>query len=179
MTKFHSILLGAGCFWCVEAILKDLRGIVSVQSGFAGGVSKNPSYKEVCTGQTGHAEVVKVVYNQAEISTETLLGVFFTIHDPTQLNRQGEDIGTQYRSVIFGDKAQQEMAQKVINDLEKQEIWENPVVTEIQSEAEFWPAEAYHEDYFARNPENQYCSAVVAPKVMKARKLFRDRLKNP
>lgn len=177
MAKTNFILLGGGCFWCIEAILKDLRGIISVQPGFAGGKLENPDYKKVYTGKTGHAEVVKLVYDPAEISDKDLLGIFFTIHDPTQLNRQGNDIGTQYRSVIFGNKAQQETAKNLIQELEAQGLWENPVVTEIQDETIFWPADESHEDYFARNPENQYCAAIIAPKVAKARKQFRNRLK--
>ncbi|KMQ83749.1 peptide methionine sulfoxide reductase [Lasius niger] len=178
MSDLHSILLGAGCFWCAEAILKDLQGVKSVQSGFAGGTLKNPSYKDVCTGTTGHAEVVKVVYDSQKITDEDLLGIFFTIHDPTQLNRQGNDIGTQYRSVVFGNKTQQKVAQKLIQTFESQKLWAAPVVTALEDETVFWPADESHEDYFARNPENQYCAAIVAPKVAKARKMFRDRLKN-
>ncbi|QCE32249.1 peptide-methionine (S)-S-oxide reductase MsrA [Acetobacteraceae bacterium] len=178
MSDLPSILLGAGCFWCAEAILKDLQGVQSVQSGFAGGKLENPSYKEVYTGTTGHTEVVKVVYDPKKITDEDLIGIFFTIHDPTQLNRQGDDIGTQYRSVIFGNNTQQEVAKKLIRTLEAEKLWENPIVTAIEDETVFWPADESHEDYFARNPENQYCSAVVAPKVAKARKMFRDRLKN-
>ncbi|MFT8612573.1 MAG: peptide-methionine (S)-S-oxide reductase MsrA [Gluconobacter oxydans] len=178
-TQQSSILLGAGCFWCVEAVFTGLRGIISAEPGYAGGSVDNPSYEDVCTGRTGHAEVVKVVFDPAEIGLEDVLRVFFTTHDPTQLNRQGNDVGTQYRSVIFGDAAQQETARKVRDEIASEGIWPDPIVTSIEGPAHFWPAEEKHHDYFARNPQTAYCAAVVAPKVAKARKLYRDRLKQP
>ena len=178
-SNLSSILLGAGCFWCVEAVFTGLRGIISAEPGYAGGSVENPSYEDVCTGRTGHAEVVKVVFDPAEIGLEDVLRVFFTTHDPTQLNRQGNDIGTQYRSVIFGNAAQQDTASKVLDEITAEGLWPEPIVTSIEGPAYFWPAEEKHHDYFARNPQTAYCAAVVAPKVAKARKLYRDRLKQP
>lgn len=177
MSQTSSILLGGGCFWCVEAIFTGLRGVVSAKPGYAGGHMERPSYEDVCTGETGHAEVVKLVFNPTDISLEDILRVFFTTHDPTQLNHQGDDVGTQYRSVIFGDEEQQKIARAVRDDITNQKIWENPLVTAIEGPTPFWEAEEKHHDYFARNPETSYCAAVVAPKVAKARKLYRDRLK--
>ncbi|GBR70916.1 peptide-methionine (S)-S-oxide reductase MsrA [Gluconobacter kanchanaburiensis] len=174
-----SILLGGGCFWCVEAVFSGLRGIISAEPGYAGGSTPNPSYEDVCTGRTGHAEVVKVVFDPVEIGLDDVLRVFFTTHDPTQLNRQGNDIGTQYRSVIFGAEEEQQTALKVRDELIAEGLWSEPVVTLIEGPVQFWPAEEKHHDYFARNPQTAYCSAVVAPKVAKARKLYRDRLKQP
>ena len=179
MSAHSSILLGAGCFWCVEAVYTGLRGIISADPGYAGGHVDNPSYEAVCTGNTGHAEVVKVVFDPAEISLADVLRVFFTTHDPTQLNREGNDVGTQYRSVIFGDADQQRVAQEVKAEITAEQIWPAPIVTSIEGPAHFWRAEEKHLDYFARNPETAYCAAVVAPKVAKARKLYRDRLKTP
>ncbi len=179
MTTQSSILLGAGCFWCVEAVYTGLRGIISAEPGYAGGSTDNPSYEDVCTGRTGHAEVVRVVFDPAEIGLEDVLRVFFTTHDPTQLNRQGNDVGTQYRSVIFADPAQQETARRVRDEIAAEGIWPDPIVTSIEGPAHFWRAEEKHHDYFARNPQTAYCAAVVAPKVAKARKLYRDRLKQP
>lgn len=176
-TQPSSILLGAGCFWCVEAVYTGLRGIISAEPGYAGGSVENPSYEDVCTGRTGHAEVVKVVFDPAEIGLEDVLRVFFTTHDPTQLNRQGNDIGTQYRSVIFAEPDQQETARRVRDEITAAGIWPDPIVTFIEGPAHFWRAEEKHHDYFARNPQTAYCAAVVAPKVAKARKLYRDRLK--
>jgi peptide-methionine (S)-S-oxide reductase len=171
-------LLGGGCFWCVEAIYRDLRGVTKVQSGYAGGHTSNPSYREVCTGSTGHAEVVQVTYDPAEVSYADLLRIFFVTHDPTTFNRQGNDIGTQYRSVIFtGDESERATAQAVRDEIAAEGIWANPIVTEIAGPAVFWPAEEEHDDYFARNPYSGYCQAVVAPKVVKFRKAFADRLK--
>ena len=178
MSTQSSILLGAGCFWCVEAVFTGLRGIISADPGYAGGHVDNPSYEAVCTGNTGHAEVVKVVFDPEEISLHDILRVFFTTHDPTQLNRQGNDVGTQYRSVIFAaDPAQDAIAREVTQEIAASGIWPAPIVTEIAGPAVFWEAEEKHHDYFARNPETAYCSAVVAPKVAKARKMYRDRLK--
>lgn len=177
MTQTSSIILGGGCFWCVEAIFTGLKGIVSAKPGYAGGHTEYPSYKDVCTGETGHAEVVQVIFNPKEISLEDILRVFFTTHDPTQLNRQGDDMGTQYRSVIFGDNAQQASARTIRDEIAGQDIWGGEIVTSIEGSTRFWEAEESHHDYFARNPETAYCAAVVAPKVAKARKLYRDRVK--
>jgi peptide-methionine (S)-S-oxide reductase len=170
--------LGGGCFWCLEAVFKDLRGVVSVMSGYAGGHVDNPSYEEVCGKKTGHAEVVRVVFDPAELSYADLLRVFFTIHDPTTKDRQGGDVGPQYRSVIFAHSdAQAATARDVVAEIEAAGLHDRPVVTELLPEARFWPAEAEHHDYFARNPWSGYCQAVVAPKVVKFRKVFADRVK--
>lgn len=174
-----SILLGGGCFWCVEAVFTALRGIIRTQPGYAGGSVDNPSYEAVCTGQTGHAEVVNVTFDPEEITLADVLRVFFTTHDPTQLNRQGNDVGTQYRSVIFGCADQQALARKIREEIVAEGLWADPIVTSIEGPAHFWPAEEKHLDYFARHPETAYCAAVVAPKVAKARRLYRDRLKAP
>jgi peptide-methionine (S)-S-oxide reductase len=172
--------LGGGCFWCLEAVFKDLRGVVSVMSGYAGGHVDNPTYEAVCGKKTGHAEVVRVVFDPAELSYADLLRVFFTIHDPTTKDRQGADVGPQYRSVILAHSPEQEAtARQVIAALDAAAIWDDPIVTELVPEAPFWPAEPEHHDYFARNPWSGYCRAVVAPKVAKFRKTFAERLKRP
>ncbi|MBO1361353.1 peptide-methionine (S)-S-oxide reductase MsrA [Acetobacter sacchari] len=172
-TATETAILGGGCFWCVEAVYLTLRGVKSVRSGYAGGHTEHPSYEEVCTGRTGHAEVVAVVFDPLEISYADLLRIFFTAHNPTTLNRQGNDIGTQYRSVIFWTtETQKETAEAVLKEIEAADAWDAPLVTAIEPLTHFWPAEAKHEDYLARNPENAYCQAVVAPKVAKMRKLF-------
>jgi peptide-methionine (S)-S-oxide reductase len=169
---------GAGCFWCVEAVFDELQGVNSVKSGYMGGKTIDPTYKEVCTGQTGHAEVAQIEYNPSEISYEELLEVFWSVHDPTTLNRQGADVGTQYRSVVFyhNDK-QKELAEHYKNRLEVEGVWDKPIVTEISPAEEFYVAEDYHQNYFENNPEQSYCSFVVAPKVDKFRKAFKDKLK--
>lgn len=183
MSATESIVLGGGCFWCVEAVFTGLRGILSAGPGYAGGHVAHPSYEQVCTGTTGHAEVVKVVFDPAQITLHDVLRVFFTTHDPTQLDRQGNDIGPQYRSVVFGDDAQRKVAAEVRDEIAAEGIWPGKIVTAIEPLSEgagrFWPAEEKHRDYFARNPHTAYCAAVVAPKVAKARKLYRDRLKAP
>ena len=170
-----SAVLAGGCFWCLEAAFDELAGVERVQSGYAGGHLANPTYKQVCTGTTGHTEVVKIDYDPAQISYGDLLRVFFTIHDPTTLNRQGHDIGTQYRSAIFymtdAEKDEAASAIKVFTP-----VW-GEIVTEIVKLETFWPAEAEHEDYFVRNPASGYCQTVIAPKITKMRKLFRDQLK--
>lgn len=173
-------VLGGGCFWCVEAVFRDLRGVLAVKSGYAGGLAENPTYKLVCTGTTGHAEVVRVTYDPAQISYADLLRVFFTVHDPTTLNRQGADVGTQYRSVILvRGEAERKTAEAVIAEIAAAGLYDAPIVTEIAPLDRFWPAEEEHDDYFARNPWSGYCQAVVAPKVVKFRKQFADRLKAP
>ncbi len=171
-------MLGGGCFWCLEAVFRELEGVHSVESGYAGGHVANPSYEEVCGGDTGHAEVVRLRFDPAQLTYADLLRVFMTIHDPTTRNRQGNDIGTQYRSVIFcGDDAQRRDAQAVIVELTRQGLWSAPVVTEIAGPATFHGAEDYHRDYFERNGSQPYCAYVVAPKVAKFRKAFAQRLK--
>ncbi|MFT8897547.1 MAG: peptide-methionine (S)-S-oxide reductase MsrA [Acetobacter sp.] len=169
----ETAILGGGCFWCVEAVLASINGVQSVQSGYAGGKTENPTYKEVCSGLTGHAEVVEVIFDPAVISYAQLLRIFFTLHDPTTLNRQGNDRGTQYRSVIFWtSQEQRETAEAVRQEIEQSGLWNAPLVTQIEPLTKFWPAEAEHDDYFRRNPDNGYCQVVVAPKVMKMRKVF-------
>jgi peptide-methionine (S)-S-oxide reductase len=171
--------LAGGCFWCLEAVYDQLRGVENVDSGYAGGRRPNPTYEQVCTGTTGHAEVVQITYDPQVITYRDLLDIFFTIHDPTTLNRQGGDVGTQYRSAIYyHDDEQKRIAEDAIRDLEVSKTWgDDPIVTEVKPLAEFYPAEAYHKDYFERNPTQGYCNAVIAPKVSKARKQFMDRLK--
>ena len=170
--------LAGGCFWCLEAVYDQLRGVENVDSGYAGGRRPNPTYEQVCTGTTGHAEVVQITYDPQQITYRDLLDVFFTIHDPTTLNRQGGDVGTQYRSAIYyHDDEQKRIAEEKIRELEAIKTWDDPIVTEVKPLAEFYPAEAYHKDYFERNPTQGYCNAVIAPKVSKARKQFMDRLK--
>ncbi|HEY3059455.1 MAG TPA: peptide-methionine (S)-S-oxide reductase MsrA [Chloroflexota bacterium] len=169
-------MLAGGCFWCLEAVYTELRGVERVISGYAGGSVVNPSYEQVCSGRTGHAEVVQVTFDPSEISYRELLEVFFTIHDPTTPNRQGADVGTQYRSAIFYTSPEQEQtARAVIRDL--QATWTNPIVTEVVPLERFYPAEAYHQDYYARNPYQPYCQVVIAPKVAKAREKYLARLK--
>ena len=170
--------LGGGCFWCLEAVYLDLRGVEKVVSGYVGGHVPNPTYREVCSGLTGHAEVVQVAFDPAAVSYRELLQVFFTIHDPTTLNRQGADVGTQYRSAIFyHDAAQKSMAEVVMAEVTAQKIWPNPLVTQLEPLTKFYPAEEYHQDYFARNPGQPYCQVVVAPKVGKFRKQYVGMLK--
>jgi peptide-methionine (S)-S-oxide reductase len=165
--------LGGGCFWCLEAVYVELRGVEKVASGYAGGHVKRPTYREVCSGSTGHAEVVQVTFDPAVISFTDILRIFFTIHDPTTLNRQGADVGTQYRSAIFyHDEAQKEAAIAVMNEVAQQRIWPNPLVTELAPLDLFYPAEDYHQDYFVRNPLQPYCQVVIAPKVAKFRKQY-------
>lgn len=162
---------GSGCFWCSEAMFKSLRGVVQVDPGYSGGHTTNPTYEEVCTDTTGHAEVVQVTFNPEQISYEQLVQIFFSSHDPTTLNRQGNDIGTQYRSVIFyHDPEQKTIAERVLKEVTP--LWDDPIVTEISPLENFYPAEDYHRDYFANHPEQAYCKAVVAPKVAKFRSKF-------
>lgn len=179
MENNHQIAtLAGGCFWCLEAVFDQLKGVHSVISGYAGGHIPDPTYTQVCTGTTGHAEVVQVEFDPTVISFRDLLNVFFAIHDPTTLNRQGADIGTQYRSAIFYHTSEQkELAEEVVADLTHQQIWDSPIVTEIEPLDKFYPAEDYHQEYFANNPNQPYCQAVVAPKVAKFRKQFLDGLK--
>jgi peptide-methionine (S)-S-oxide reductase len=170
--------VGGGCFWCLEAVYLGLRGVVRVVSGYAGGHVANPTYEQVCGKRTGHAEVVQISFDPEQVSYEDLLRVFFTIHDPTTKDRQGNDAGPQYRSIILThDEAQLAAAGRVVAEIEAARIWPDKIVTEITPLEVFWPAEEYHQNYFARNPWQGYCQAVVAPKVAKFRKSFADRLK--
>jgi peptide-methionine (S)-S-oxide reductase len=178
MAQQEVATLAGGCFWCLEAVYLDLRGVEKVVSGYAGGHVPNPTYREVCSGLTGHAEVVQVTFDPAVVSYRELLQIFFTIHDPTTLNRQGADVGTQYRSAIFyHDDAQKATAEAVMAEVTAEKIWPNPLVTELAPLAKFYPAEEYHQDYFARNPSQPYCQVVVAPKVSKFRKQYVGMLK--
>lgn len=170
--------LGGGCFWCVETVFNQLRGVESAISGYEGGQTADPTYKEVCYGNTGHAEVVQVTFDPQVISFREILEVFFTVHDPTTLNRQGADVGTQYRSVIFYHSPEQRaVAEQVIAELTAAGIWRNPIVTEIAPTTKFYPAEDYHQNYFANNPNQGYCQMVVEPKVVKFRQKFLEKLK--
>ncbi len=178
MTNFESATLAGGCFWCLEAVFEQLKGVEKAEPGYSGGHMPHPTYEQVCTGTTGHAEVVQITFNPQEISFEDLLRVFFAIHDPTTLNRQGEDVGTQYRSAIFYHNAEQKAtAERVIHELEAARLWPDPIVTEITPFTAFYPAEDYHRRYFQLHPDQPYCRAVIAPKVAKFRKKFMDRLK--
>jgi len=173
-----TITLGAGCFWCVEAVFADIKGVHSVVSGYMGGEIKNPSYREVCTGRTGHAEVCQLAYNPKEISLDKILEVFWQTHDPTTLNRQGADVGTQYRSAVFyHNEEQKETATKIKKQLNDAQVFDDPIVTEIEGYSTFYPAEDYHQDYFALNGEQPYCRAVIRPKLDKFRKVYSDILK--
>ena len=170
--------LGGGCFWCVEAALKQLEGVKEAVSGYAGGHVDNPSYEAICGGDSGHVEVVRFEYEPAKIDYRTLLLAFFTAHDPTTPNRQGNDVGEQYRSVIFTHSDEQaRIARELVAELDTQRIWPAPIVTQILPVPKFWTAEQYHQDYFAHNPNQPYCAVVVAPKVAKLRKSFSDRMK--
>ena len=170
--------LGGGCFWCLEAVYLDLDGVTAVESGYAGGHVPAPSYEQVCGGETGHAEVVRVSFDTDRIGYREILQVFFAIHDPTTPDRQGNDVGTQYRSVIFTHSdAQAAAARAMIDDLERQRVFDDPIVTEVAPLPDYWPAEAYHQRYFARNPYQGYCMVVVGPKVAKFRKQFAGRLR--
>ena len=174
----QTAVLGGGCFWCLEAVFDRLRGVQGVESGYAGGHSANPTYEEVCGGDTGHAEVVRIRFDPAELSFRDLLQVFFAIHDPTTRDRQGDDVGTQYRSVIFCQTPEQRQeAEAVIAELSRQKRWPAPIVTELAGAAPFYPAEGYHQEYFERNGRQPYCQFVVAPKVAKFSQQFGARLK--
>ncbi len=170
--------LGGGCFWCLEAVYQQLKGVESVVSGYAGGSAPNPTYKQVCTGTTGHAEVVQITFDPDVVSFADLLDVFFTIHDPTTLNRQGADVGTQYRSAIFTHDAQQKaVAEAKIGEFSEAKLWSDPIVTQVTALDTFYPAEDYHQNYYRNNPFQGYCQAVIAPKVAKFRKKFIEQLK--
>ena len=178
MSNLETATLAAGCFWCVEAVLDDLNGVVDVVSGYAGGHTENPTYREVCDGTTGHAEVAQIKFDPSVISFKEILQVFFAVHDPTTMNRQGNDVGTQYRSTIFyHDDEQKRVAEEVIKEVTAEGVYDDPIVTEVVPFEKFWPAEDYHQEYFLNNPNQPYCQAVVAPKVAKFRKKFVDKLK--
>lgn len=172
------ITLGGGCFWCTEAVFQRLNGVDTVISGYMGGRTLNPTYKEICTGTTGHAEVVQVVFDPAVVSTVEILEVFFSTHDPTTLNRQGADVGTQYRSVIFFHNAEQErLAKEIVAELNAEKVFKNPIVTEISPATTFYPAEDYHQNYYNLNSKQSYCAFVITPKLEKFQKVFKDKLK--
>lgn len=169
----ETITLGGGCFWCLEAVFEEVRGVKEAKSGYSGGHVPDPTYDQVCTGRTGHAEVVQVAFDPAEVSLKDLLGIFFTVHDPTTLNRQGADVGTQYRSVIFyRDPSQQKAAKEAIREVEGEGLYDGPVVTEVAPFKAFYPAEAYHRSYYRNNPFQPYCQIVISPKVAKFRRKF-------
>ncbi len=170
--------LAGGCFWCLEAAYNSIKGVVSAKSGYAGGEVRNPTYEQVCSGKSGHAEVVRLVFDQDLISYRQLLEIFFTLHDPTQLNRQGNDIGSQYRTAIFyHDQDQKQQAEQIIQEMTEQAVWPEPIVTEITEINNYSEAEGYHQEYAKNNPQNQYCNFVVMPKLAKFRKTFSDKLK--
>jgi len=174
----ETIVLGGGCFWCIEAIYKSLKGVKTVTSGYAGGTLANPTYREVCTGETGHAEVVQIVFDPRETSCEEILKVFFTVHDPTTLNRQGADVGTQYRSVIFyRNETQKSIAGQLIDALNKAKVYDSPIVTTVEPAPKFWTAEDYHQEYYRMHKNEPYCRMVIQPKVEKFEKVFKERLR--
>jgi peptide methionine sulfoxide reductase msrA/msrB len=175
LKNMSEITLGGGCFWCVEAAYLNLKGVLKVESGYSGGFVKNPAYREVCNGATGHAEVIKITYNSEELSLEKILEVFFIVHDPTTLNRQGADIGTQYRSVIyFHDAAQEKIANVIIKQLGDQKVFSNPIVTEVKAFDTFYKAEDYHQNYFNLHKSEPYCQLVIMPKLEKLKKAIKD-----
>jgi methionine-S-sulfoxide reductase len=177
-SSFDTITLGGGCFWCVEAVYEMLDGVKKVESGYSGGTVKNPSYREVCTGRTGHAEVAQISFDNSKTSLEEILKVFFTVHDPTSLNKQGDDTGPQYRSVIFyRNDHQRDVAKSIIDDLNNEHVYLRPIVTELAPFATFYKAEDYHQDYYNQNKQEPYCRLVIQPKLEKFEKLFKDRLK--
>lgn len=174
----EEITLGGGCFWCLDAIYREIRGVENVLSGYSGGSVVNPTYEEVCSGKTGHAEVAQITFNPQIITTEKLLRIFFATHDPTTLNRQGADVGTQYRSIIFyRNQKQKDVIDKVIGELKKDKVYKNPIVTEVVPFQSFYAAENYHQDYYGRNKEQGYCRIIINPKLEKFRKTFHDNLK--
>jgi peptide-methionine (S)-S-oxide reductase len=174
----ETLTVGGGCFWCLEAVFERVQGVERVVSGFAGGRIPNPSYERVCTGATGHAEVIQVTFDPAQIATRDLLELFFAFHDPTTLNAQGPDVGTQYRSIILTNSLEQQaVARGVMAELDREDAFGAPIVTEVVPLDVFWPAEAYHQQYFQRNPARAYCAAMIAPKVAKLRRRYAARLK--
>ena len=176
--KMEEATFGAGCFWCVEAIFQDLKGVVAVESGYAGGKIKNPTYKEICSGLTGHAEVIRITFDPSVITFADLVRVLFVVHDPTTLDRQGNDVGDQYRSVIFyHSEAQKETAKRIKEEFEQKAIYDSPIVTLIEPLTNYYPAEQYHQNYYKDNPNQPYCKAIIAPKVQKFRKHYLNLLK--
>ncbi len=179
LSMLDTLTIGGGCFWCIEAIFEELKGVKSAESGYSGGSTLNPNYKQVCSGNTGHAEVVQIIFDPTIISMEEILEVFFTLHDPTTLNRQGADVGTQYRSAIFyRNKNQLQIAQKVISTLEANKVFTDKIVTELSPFAKFYAAENYHQEYYELNKEEPYCNVVIKPKMDKLHKVFAEKLKN-
>jgi peptide-methionine (S)-S-oxide reductase len=179
MSDLQTIVLGGGCFWCTEAVYVKVRGVMDVESGYSNGTTQRPSYEQVCTGTTGHNEVVKLMYDPKQVSTRQLLEIFFVIHDPTTLNRQGNDVGTQYRSgIYFTTDEQKQVADDIIREMSQDKVFGTPIVTEVQPLSNYWPAEAYHQDFFEKNPHQGYCMAVAGPKVAKFRKTFTELAKD-
>ena len=179
INNIDTAILGAGCFWCIEAVFQQLDGVISVTSGYAGGHTENPTYKEVCTGTTGHAEVAQIIYDSTKISFDELLAVFWQTHNPTTLNKQGDDEGTQYRSSIFYlNKIQKEISEKYKKELDESKAWDKPIVTEIIPFTKFYKAEDYHQNYYNQNGEQPYCTYVIRPKVEKFKNVFKDKLKH-
>ena len=178
MEKLDTAVFGSGCFWCTEAIFEEVKGVKKAESGYAGGEVSNPTYREVCSGATGHAEVVRVLYDPEEVGFEELLEIFWKTHNPTTLNRQGADVGTQYRSVIYyTSENQKQIAERIKKELDESGAWDNPIVTEIVPLDKFYPAEEHHQDYFEKNPYEGYCQFVIGPKMKKFRKVFQEQLK--
>jgi peptide-methionine (S)-S-oxide reductase len=177
MATYETATLGGGCFWCIDTIFRELQGVEKVESGYAGGRMQNPTYRDVCSGMTGHAEVVQVTFDPSLLSFRDLLGVFFTIHDPTTPDRQGADVGTQYRSIVlYHSDDQRETAKQVIDELNREKVWDDPIVTQLVPFTTFYSAEKYHQDYYSQNQNQPYCQMVIAPKVAKFRKAYLDRL---
>ena len=177
-SNLETITVGGGCYWCVEAVYENLDGVKSVVSGFSGGKVANPTYEEVCTGETGHAEVVQITYDKSRTNINEIFKVFFTVHDPTTLNRQGADVGTQYRSVIFyKNEEQKKAAQSIIAELNKAKVYNSPIVTKVEPFTKFYKAEDYHQNYYANNKSQPYCKMVIQPKLEKFEKVFKDKLK--
>jgi peptide-methionine (S)-S-oxide reductase len=175
MSDLQTIVLGGGCFWCTEAVFKEVRGVTDVESGYSNGDIERPSYEEVCTGRTGHNEVIKLTYDPDQVSTRQLLEIFFVVHDPTQMNRQGNDVGTQYRSgIYYTTPEQKQVAEDLVREVSQDKLFGKPLATEVLPMANYWPAEEYHQDFFEKNPTQGYCLAVAAPKVAKFRKTFTE-----
>jgi peptide-methionine (S)-S-oxide reductase len=176
--KTEVATLGGGCFWCIEAAFDEIRGVINVESGYSGGATPSPTYEQVCTGTTGHAEVVQVTFDPDTVSFKEILEIFFTAHDPTTMNRQGADVGTQYRSAIFyHNEKQKQTAEQIIAELDAAKVWDSPIVTQFEPFRKFYKAEDYHRRYFSRHPEAGYCRVVIAPKIAKLRKKYREKLK--
>lgn len=180
MSQLQQATIAGGCFWCIESALNNVQGVIKAVSGYAGGELENPTYEQVCSGTSGHAEVVRVEFDSDLLSYRELLEIFFSLHNPTQLNRQGNDVGPQYRSEIFyHDDDQKQTAEAIISEINAEQIWPDPVVTQVTAINNYYDAEGYQQDYFRNNPQNQYCAMVVAPKLAKFKKTFASKLKNP